>query len=79
VLAQLSKAPVEKVSLGFRPLPADSHPIVGFPEGRRDIYLTVMHSGITLGPAHRLSGGVGNPRLGARGSTRSVSGERFES
>ena len=22
----------------------------GFAEGRRDIYLTVMHSGITLGP-----------------------------
>jgi glycine/D-amino acid oxidase-like deaminating enzyme len=31
-------------------LPKDSFPIVGFPDGRRDIYLTVMHSGITLGP-----------------------------
>ena len=50
VLPHLSQAPLEKVTLGFRPLPKDSHPIVGFPDGRRDIYITVMHSGITLGP-----------------------------
>jgi glycine/D-amino acid oxidase-like deaminating enzyme len=50
VLPQLAQASVEKVTLGFRPLPKDSYPIVGFPEGRRDVYLTVMHSGITLGP-----------------------------
>src|SRR6266550_248578 len=50
VLPQLSQAPLDKVTLGFRPLPKDSHPIVGFPDGRRDIYITVMHSGITLGP-----------------------------
>jgi glycine/D-amino acid oxidase-like deaminating enzyme len=50
VLPQLAKAPVEKVTLGFRPLPKDSYPIAGFPEGRRDIYITVMHSGITMGP-----------------------------
>jgi glycine/D-amino acid oxidase-like deaminating enzyme len=50
VLPHLSQAAIEKVTLGFRPLPKDSHPIVGFPDGRRDIYITVMHSGITLGP-----------------------------
>jgi glycine/D-amino acid oxidase-like deaminating enzyme len=50
VLPQLAKASVDKVTLGFRPLPQDSYPIAGFPEGRRDIYITVMHSGITLGP-----------------------------
>ena len=50
VLPHLSQAPIEKVTLGFRPLPKDSHPIVGFPEGRRDIYITVMHSGVTLSP-----------------------------
>jgi glycine/D-amino acid oxidase-like deaminating enzyme len=50
VLPHLSQATIEKVTLGFRPLPKDSHPIVGFPDGRRDIYITVMHSGITLGP-----------------------------
>ncbi len=50
VLPLLAKAPVDKVTLGFRPLPKDSYPIAGFPEGKRDVYITVMHSGITLGP-----------------------------
>lgn len=49
ILPSLAGASVEKVTLGLRPLPRDSYPIVGFPEGRRDIYITVMHSGITLG------------------------------
>ena len=50
VLPSLSEASVEKVTLGLRPLPKDGFPIVGFPAGRRDIYITVMHSGVTLGP-----------------------------
>jgi len=50
IVPALGGAAVEKVTLGLRPLPKDSHPIIGFPAGRRDIYLTVMHSGITLGP-----------------------------
>jgi glycine/D-amino acid oxidase-like deaminating enzyme len=50
VLPHLAKASIEKVTLGFRPLPKDSFPIVGFSERRPDIYLTVMHSGVTLGP-----------------------------
>jgi glycine/D-amino acid oxidase-like deaminating enzyme len=50
IVPSLSTASVEKMTVGLRPLPKDSFPIVGFPEGRRDIYLTVMHSGITLGP-----------------------------
>jgi glycine/D-amino acid oxidase-like deaminating enzyme len=50
ILPQLAGAELDKVTLGLRPLPKDGHPIIGFPEGRRDVYLTVMHSGITLGP-----------------------------
>jgi glycine/D-amino acid oxidase-like deaminating enzyme len=50
VLPPLTKASVENVTLGFRPLPKDSFPIVGFPEAHPDIYVTVMHSGVTLGP-----------------------------
>jgi glycine/D-amino acid oxidase-like deaminating enzyme len=50
VLPSLGEASVEKVTLGLRPLPKDGFPIVGFPDGRRDIYITVMHSGVTLGP-----------------------------
>jgi glycine/D-amino acid oxidase-like deaminating enzyme len=50
IVPSLATATVEKVTLGLRPLPKDSYPIIGFAAGRRDIYLTVMHSGITLGP-----------------------------
>jgi glycine/D-amino acid oxidase-like deaminating enzyme len=38
------------VTLGFRPLPTDGFPVIGFPAARRDVYLTVMHSGVTLSP-----------------------------
>jgi glycine/D-amino acid oxidase-like deaminating enzyme len=38
------------MTIGYRPMPQDGRPIVGFPSGRRDIYIIVMHSGITLGP-----------------------------
>jgi glycine/D-amino acid oxidase-like deaminating enzyme len=47
-LPALEGAGVEKVTLGFRPLPKDDHPIVGFCEGSPGIYLAVMHSGVTL-------------------------------
>ena len=49
VVPQLRHATLDKVTLGWRPMPKDGHPIIGFPAGRRDIYLTVMHSGVTLG------------------------------
>jgi glycine/D-amino acid oxidase-like deaminating enzyme len=41
---------VEKVTLGWRPLPQDEYPIIGFAPNRRDVYITVMHSGVTLSP-----------------------------
>jgi glycine/D-amino acid oxidase-like deaminating enzyme len=50
VVPKLANASIEKVTLGFRPLPKDGFPIVGFPERRPDVYVTVMHSGVTLGP-----------------------------
>lgn len=49
-LPSLDKLELDRVTLGFRPLPKDGHPIVGFPRGAPDIYLSVMHSGITLAP-----------------------------
>jgi glycine/D-amino acid oxidase-like deaminating enzyme len=51
VLPPLGKAQLDKVTLGLRPMPKDGYPIVGFPSGHPDIYVTVMHSGITLGAA----------------------------
>ena len=50
VLPALAGIEVEKVTLGWRPLPQDEFPIVGFPPSRRDVYITVMHSGVTLSP-----------------------------
>jgi glycine/D-amino acid oxidase-like deaminating enzyme len=49
VLPALATAGVEKMTQGFRPMPADGMPIVGFAPGRSDLYLAVMHSGVTLG------------------------------
>jgi glycine/D-amino acid oxidase-like deaminating enzyme len=50
VLPALEKSDVEKVTLGWRPLPADDFPVIGFPSSRQDVYITVMHSGVTLSP-----------------------------
>jgi glycine/D-amino acid oxidase-like deaminating enzyme len=50
VLPELGKAGVEQVTLGFRPMPKDEYPIVGFAKRRRDVYVAVMHSGVTLSP-----------------------------
>jgi glycine/D-amino acid oxidase-like deaminating enzyme len=50
VLPPLGNVPVEKMTRGFRPMPQDGRPIVGFPTGRADVYIAVMHSGVTLGP-----------------------------
>ena len=49
-LPQLNNAEIEKVSLGWRVLPQDGLPIIGFSKGAPDIYVAAMHSGITLGP-----------------------------
>lgn len=49
-LPQLDDAAVEKVTLGWRVLPADGLPIIGFVKDAADVYLAVMHSGITLSP-----------------------------
>jgi glycine/D-amino acid oxidase-like deaminating enzyme len=53
VLPALGASEVEKVTLGWRPLPDDDFPVIGFATrspGRRDVYITVMHSGVTLSP-----------------------------
>ena len=39
---------IEKVRYGVRPMPVDSYPAIGRSGG--DIYVSVMHSGVTLGP-----------------------------
>jgi glycine/D-amino acid oxidase-like deaminating enzyme len=50
VLPVLGETALDKVTLGFRPLPEDEFPVIGFAPKRRDVYITVMHSGVTLSP-----------------------------
>ena len=49
-LDRLSGAQLETVTLGHRVLPVDGHPVIGFVERYPNLYITAMHSGITLSP-----------------------------
>lgn len=49
-LPALADAPVDKVTLGWRPLPRDGYPIVGTSAKCPNLYLVVTHSGVTLAP-----------------------------
>ncbi len=42
---------VDRVTVGWRPIPEDGLPIAGFAPGRPNLYLAAMHSGVTLAPA----------------------------
>ena len=48
---RLKDAALDRVTLGFRVLPADGQPIIGRVTSRPNVYLAAMHSGITLAPA----------------------------
>jgi glycine/D-amino acid oxidase-like deaminating enzyme len=50
VLPGARSAKLERLTLGFRPMPEDGFPIVGFVPGSSDVYVAVMHSGVTLAP-----------------------------
>jgi glycine/D-amino acid oxidase-like deaminating enzyme len=62
-------AVVESVRIGWRPLPVDGHPVLGASPARPDVYLAIMHSGVTLAPivgqlaAEELMGNVSIERL----------------
>ena len=49
-LPGIDAAEVEAVHIGWRPLPLDGHPVLGFSPSRPNIYLAVMHSGVSLAP-----------------------------
>lgn len=49
-IEKLNGMPVETVTLGYRVLPQDGFPIVGFPERRPNLYIAAMHSGMTMCP-----------------------------
>lgn len=50
-LPALKEAELERVTLGWRVMPADGLPIIGRLSSRPNVYLAAMHSGITLAPA----------------------------
>ena len=50
VVPEIENAELDRVTLGWRPLPRDNHPVVGFAPPESDVYLAVMHSGVTLAP-----------------------------
>ncbi len=50
VLPAAKDARLERVTLGFRPMPLDDRPIIGPVPGAPDVYVSVTHSGVTLAP-----------------------------
>jgi len=46
----LTKVTFENVVIGWRPMPLDGYPVLGASPSRPDVYLSVMHSGVTLAP-----------------------------
>lgn len=36
--------------IGYRPMPLDGYPIIGFTKAIKNMYITLMHSGVTLAP-----------------------------
>lgn len=65
----IADAGIEDVRIGWRPLPIDGHPVLGTSPARPDVYLAIMHSGVTLAPivgqlaAHELTAGTPVERL----------------
>ncbi|MBI3406072.1 MAG: FAD-binding oxidoreductase, partial [Acidobacteria bacterium] len=49
-LSHLKDVSVDRVTLGWRVLPKDELPIIGFTERCPNLYITAMHSGVTLAP-----------------------------
>jgi glycine/D-amino acid oxidase-like deaminating enzyme len=50
VLPGARNAPLERLTLGFRPMPIDELPVVGAVPGAADVHVAVTHSGVTLAP-----------------------------
>ncbi len=67
----LRTAGIERVTVGWRPMPADRLPLVGPLPGLPSLYLAVTHSGVTVAPAlgrlvaRELTGGPPEPLLEA--------------
>ncbi len=49
-VSKIADAEIEAAYIGWRPLPLDGHPVLGASPARRDIYIAIMHSGVSLAP-----------------------------
>lgn len=49
-LPALAGARAIPVPVGYRPMPLDGYPVLGFSQAVPNVYLAVMHSGVTLAP-----------------------------
>jgi glycine/D-amino acid oxidase-like deaminating enzyme len=49
-LPSIKDVPVERVTLGYRVMPSDEYPIVGFAPACPNLYIGATHSGVTLAP-----------------------------
>jgi glycine/D-amino acid oxidase-like deaminating enzyme len=47
---RLRETHLDSVTLGYRVLPKDDHPIIGFVQSCSNLYIAAMHSGVTLSP-----------------------------
>jgi len=47
---ELSSTEISPVPVGLRPMPIDGLPVIGFTDPGSHIYVTLMHSGVTLAP-----------------------------
>jgi glycine/D-amino acid oxidase-like deaminating enzyme len=50
VLTGIRGVAVERVTVGYRVMPIDEYPVVGFSERCPNLYVAAMHSGVTLAP-----------------------------
>ena len=49
-LPALSGAKAVPVPVGYRPMPRDGYPVLGWPGKAPNVYLALTHSGVTLAP-----------------------------
>ena len=65
-IKNMDEVEVESVDIGWRPLPSDGLPIIGYINSNQDSYVASMHSGISLGPivgkivAHEITENINN-------------------
>ncbi len=50
VVPEIANAQMESMYIGWRPLPLDGHPVLGYTNDDKNVYIAVMHSGVTLAP-----------------------------